>query len=452
MQTFSYDLEVDPVDLLRLLQDKPGVFLLESSMRQRERGRYSYLGFDPFLTVKGNDAASFARLEKTFQSFISGPVSPGTPFSGGLVGYLSYDFGLQFEKIQSRHRREGISEFLFGFYDCVIAIDHFQNKVIVSSNGYPEKVSLLRKKRASVRLKNIKKILADLPAQRHRQRTGRLCEVDFKSNFSKTDYCNAVKKALDYIKCGDIYQVNLAQEFFCQLKQRADSVELYNVLRRLSPSCFGGYMDLGPWQIVSSSPEMFLRLQNGKVETRPMKGTRPRGRTFKEDQRRVCELRHDGKEKAELLMVTDLERNDLGRVCDFGSVRVQEIREIEKYRTLYQATATVSGRLAHDRNGFDLIKACFPGGSITGCPKIRAMQIIDELEHSRRGIYTGALGYLGFNGNLALNVLIRTLLVEGKKVSFHVGSGIVADSNPRAEYAETLVKARALKESLRYAK
>ncbi len=201
--------------------------------------------------------------------------------------------------------------------------------------------------------------------------------------------------------------------------------------------------------MISSSPEMFLTLHDGVVKTRPMKGTRPRGQTAEDDRRYYEELLNNSKEQAELLMVTDLERNDFGRVCDFGSVQVEQIREIEEYRTVYQATSTVVGQLRPRKNAFDVIQACFPSGSITGCPKIRAMEIIDELESSARGTYTGALGYISFNGDMAFNVLIRTMLIMDKTISFHSGSGIVADSQPQHEYEETLVKAQAMRESLR---
>ncbi len=448
MEIRSYDLNIDPVVLLQALRGYRGCFLLESSMRQLNRGRYSYLGFDPFLTVKGNDLKAFAKLEKSYQRFYRPLKNSLTPFSAGIAGYLSYDFGLEFEAVKSRRKTPDSPGFVFGFYDCVITIDHFKKKVLVSSNGLPQADRVLRKKRAIARLERIENILQNLPPQKALKSFGSFSRVNLKSNFNKTGYCNAVKKALDYIKRGDIYQVNLAQEFSCKFNRSVDAIKIYETLRRLSPSCFSGYFDCGAFEIVSSSPEMFLRLQGDLVQTRPMKGTRSRGITRAQDHRRNLELRQNAKEKAELLMVTDLERNDLGRVCDFGSIKVKTIRKIEKYRTVYQATSTVIGTLAKNKNGFDLLKNCFPSGSVTGCPKIRAMQIIEELEPSARGIYTGALGYMDFAGDLAFNVLIRTLLVKAKGVSFHVGSGIVADSAPLLEYEETLVKAQALKESL----
>lgn len=450
MEIRCYDLKASPCDFLNVIKKEPGAFLLESSLFNLERGRYSFLGFDPFLTVKGNDLRAFKNLEKTYQRFVHPVKNCGTPFLSGIVGYLSYDFGLQFEKIKSRFGPSGLPGFYFGFYDCVMTIDHYQKKLLVSSSGLPQTTTASRKKRALSRLQRIEKMIESLSPAPNPYVPNARKPLYFQSHFSKSAYCNAVKKALDYIKLGDIYQVNLAQEFSCRFNAPVDAPNLYAALRGLSASSFGGYLDCGRSQIVSSSPELFLRLQNGCVQTRPMKGTRPRGNTLLEDRQKKLELRRSAKEKAELLMVTDLERNDLGRVCDFGSVKVKRVREIEKYRTVYQATSTVTGHLAKGKSGFDLIRNCFPGGSISGCPKIRAMEIINELEPSARGIYTGALGYMDFGGDLVFNVLIRTMLVKGRKVSFHVGSGIVADSKPQAEYEETLVKAQALKESLHY--
>lgn len=456
MEIRCYDLPVAPSVLLTAFRDQPNCFLLESSMRQSQRGRYSYFGYDPFLIVKGNDIQALAHLKKEYQYFCCFLKKSALTFSAGIVGYLSYDFGLQFESIKNRSSRSGLSVghvaglpgFAFGFYDCVLTIDHLKKKLVVSSTGLPEKNLLLRQKRARARLQHVEKTLAYLSLSTPSPFQEDYQLKSFKSNFSQAGYCNAVKKALNYIKRGDIYQVNLAQEFTGRFNRVVDAVRLYQSLCQLSPSCFSGYLDCGSEQIVSSSPEMFLSLRKGMVETRPMKGTRPRGNTPDDDRRRRLELQHNAKEKAELLMVTDLERNDLGRVCDFGSLQVKKIREIEKYRTVYQATATVSGALAKNKNAFDLMQACFPSGSVTGCPKIRAMQIIEQLEPSSRGVYTGTLGYLSFSGDMALNVLIRTLLVRGTTVGFHVGSGIVADSRPDLEYEETLVKAKALKESL----
>ena len=275
--------------------------------------------------------------------------------------------------------------------------------------------------------------------------------MEIKSSFTEETYVQAVHRALKYIKKGDIYQVNLSQQFVWDgtgYPGKIDALELYKSLRRLSPSHFGGYFDCGDFQIISSSPERFLSLDNRIVETRPMKGTRARGKTPKEDDELREDLLLSPKERAELLMITDLERNDLGRVCEYGSIHVKAERTLEQYETVFQTTATIEGRLREDKDCFDLLEACFPGGSVTGCPKIRAMEIIEELEPARRGIYTGAMGYVSFSGRMDFNVLIRTLWVRQKKVYFYAGGGIVSDSIAQDEYEEILVKAKAMRRCL----
>jgi para-aminobenzoate synthetase component 1 len=271
----------------------------------------------------------------------------------------------------------------------------------------------------------------------------------FTSNFTKRAYFRAIQKALQSIAAGDIYQVNLSQRFSVRSKQEIDSITLYQTLRTFSPSDFGCYFDTGHFKIISSSPERFLNLKGRTVVTSPMKGTRRRGKSFSEDRKLRREMINSEKDKAELLMVTDLERNDLGRVCEFGSVKVKKMREVERYRFVYQTTSTVEGKLRRDKDAFDLLQACFPSGSITGCPKIRAMKIIEELEPTRRSFYTGSLGYISVTGDMDFNVLIRTLLVKPRDIYFQVGGGIVADSKPEDEYRETLVKAEAMRLSLK---
>jgi para-aminobenzoate synthetase component 1 len=256
----------------------------------------------------------------------------------------------------------------------------------------------------------------------------------------------AVRKTKAYIQQGDIYQLNLSQQF--QAKSGLSACQIYRRLRRLSPAGFSAYLDCGDFQVLSSSPERFLQAGAGRVITRPMKGTRPRGKDICEDRRLRNELYQSPKDKAELLMITDLERNDLGRVCAYGTVKVARLRQIEQYSGVFQTTSSVQARLSRHQDRFDLLAATFPGGSVTGCPKIRAMQLIEELEPHRRGIYTGSLGYLSFCGNMDFNILIRSLLKKGKEVFFWAGSGIVADSLPEEEYEETLVKAKAMQEAI----
>jgi len=338
----------------------------------------------------------------------------------------------------------------FGFYDCILTVDHFTQKLYVTSSGLPEKNELLRKKRAIERLNNVLRKLE--PYFKGTLKTGQDINgpsdssLTLECNFSKEQYMRAVQKALDYISCGDIYQVNLSQRFTFDLNgHEFDPFMFYKTLRKLSPSPFGGYLDGGDFRLISNSPERFLHLSDGIVQTRPMKGTRPRGKDAFEDQRLRREILNSAKEKAELLMITDLQRNDIGRVCNYGSVHVKEMRTIEEYLYVFQATSTVEGILHKDKDCFDLIRACFPGGSITGCPKIRSMEVIEELEPTRRAMYTGSLGYINFDGNMDFNILIRTLLAHHGKLYFQVGGGIVADSTPEKEYEETLVKARAMR-------
>jgi para-aminobenzoate synthetase component 1 len=279
------------------------------------------------------------------------------------------------------------------------------------------------------------------------------------SNFSKENYLTAVERAKQYINAGDIYQVNLSQRFQTQIE--ASPYEIYKRLRKINPEPFSCYLKFDNKHVISSSPERFLSLQNtpdgtGKqsegmvrnIQTRPIKGTRPRGKDEVINKKMKKELLSSKKDDAELAMIVDLERNDLGRVCNYNTVKVIEKKALEEHPTVYHLVATVEGKLHSRYDAIDLLKATFPGGSITGAPKVRAMQIIDELEPTKRSVYTGAMGYLSFNGNIDFNIAIRTFLVKDDHIFFQVGGGIVADSNPEDEYQETLHKARALIETL----
>lgn len=449
MWTETFDFNYCPQDLLALFKEEPYVFLLESSLFEASRGRYSMLGFDPFFIYEQKDQANLAELKRHFCRFRNAQRRSDFPLTSGMVGYLGYDYGPLKEGIALKSIDDlGLPDCVFGFYDCVLVVDHLSRKLTVAASGLPERLSRLKELRAKSRLEAVRKKMADLriyPSIIFSE----AASVELTGNFSKADYIEAVKKALHSIGEGDIYQVNLSQRFCLESREPVDSYELYRHLTRCSPSSFGGYFRARDFQIISSSPERFLRLHNGLVHTRPMKGTRPRGRNEQEDQKYFQEIQSSAKEQAELLMITDLERNDLGRVCDIGSVRVSELRAIEAYQTVYQATSTIEGKLGEDRDAFDLIEACFPGGSISGCPKIRSMQIIDQLEPTRRGIYTGSMGYIDFNGEMDFNILIRTLLAKDRRVYFQVGGGIVADSEPEAEYEETLLKAKAMTEALK---
>lgn len=421
---------------------------MDSSLRKYGLGRYSFLGCEPFYVFKGQGKVALKELRELLERYKLKIPKTDFPFIGGAVGYFSYDWGLSLEGIESRKKADlALPDVYLGFYDVIIAFDHWKKKLFVFSSGFPERSGLAAKKRAEARLKQVVGLLPGRPKDKRRISVGRPRGAAPTANFTKEEYLKAVNKAKDYIRKGDIYQVNLSQRFSAQ-SHLAPS-ELYARLRRESPGSFCAYLDCGDFQILSSSPERFLCFDGKKVYTRPMKGTRPRGKDAKDDARQKSGLLQSPKDQAELMMITDLMRNDLGRVCEYGSVKVKALRNLEAYSTVYQTTATVEGVLHKDRDRIDLLKACFPGGSITGCPKIRSMRIIDELEPTRRGIYTGALGYLGFNGGMDLNILIRTILKKGDKIYFQAGGGIVADSQAESEYQETLVKAKGMFKAIR---
>ena len=464
IQQKSFSFRGQAVDVLEALKDRPYPFLLESSLRRPGLGRFSFLGADPFLVVKGEKKNSLAHLNRHFERYARFLRGCRRPFPGGIMGYLSYDFGLSLEpglggSNAPKPDASRVPGYLFGFYDVGIMIDHAAGKLTVLSTGLPAPSARRRLRKAQERLAEMtSRLTSRLPAGKKVSRPAYFGKgprrhdlPSLKSNFTKAEYLKAVRRVLDYIRAGDIYQVNLSQRFFCDAKanpKKIEALKLYRILRERSPSCFSGYFDAGDFKIVSSSPERFLEMHDDVIQTRPMKGTRPRGRGPVQDKRNAGVLWKSRKDIAELLMITDLERNDLGRVCRYGSVHVREMRALEKYATVFQTTSTVTGRIKENKNIFDCLRETFPGGSITGCPKIRAMQIINELEPSPRSIYTGAMGYVGFSGRCDFNILIRTFLVRGRRVYFHAGGGIVADSVPEREYEETLVKARAMRECL----
>lgn len=450
--------------IFEILSQQRNCFFLDTSLQyyRRDLGRYSILGIEPFCILKTKGSSPFKELRENLNRYRITGIKAPLPFFGGAVGYLSYDLGLILEeKIKKLPKSDlGIPDSLFGFYNSIIIIDHFKGLLYILAIGFPEKNSQLARLLCQTNFKKMSYLLTQsqsptISAIKTKKKGFKPQEINpavyttcgINSNFTSQAYIQAVKKVKDYIKKGDIYQVNLSQQFTAQTS--LSSFQIYKQLRKTSPSYFSAYFDGGDFQILSSSPERFLRLVGDQVSTRPMKGTRPRGKTHSEDYKLKEELLNSQKDRAELIMIVDLERNDLGRVCSYHSIKVTKLRELEEYRTVFQTTATVSGRLHKDKDRIDLLRACFPGGSITGCPKIRAMEIIEELEPSRRIIYTGNLGYLSFSGDMDFNILIRTILKKNDTLYFGVGGGIVADSRPQAEYQETLVKARGILEAIR---
>jgi len=380
-------------------------------------------------------------------SLDSGPAD--IPFIGGAVGYFSYDLCHFIERLPATAVDDlQLPECYLAFYDAAIAIDHLSGKTYLIATGFPELEERKRIKKAGETLKYLRSVLSNIGQVNEESALDYIDEgTVLKSNFTHEKYLRAVAMAREYICAGDIFQVNLSQRFEADLS--VPPYELYQRLRRINPAPFASYLNFDDVSIVGASPERFLKVSGDWVETRPVKGTRPRGKTKAEDKALAQELLSSVKDRAENIMIVDLERNDIGRVCRYGTVRVTETAILETFPTVFHLTSTVVGRLSPGKGRVDLLKATFPGGSITGAPKVRAMEIIDELEPTRRSVYTGAIGYLSFDGGMDLNIVIRTILVKNGKAYFQVGGGIVYDSEPEAEYQETLDKGKALIQALR---
>ncbi|MBM3935067.1 MAG: aminodeoxychorismate synthase component I [SAR202 cluster bacterium] len=441
----------DPVAVFDQVKHLPYPVLLDSSLHSPLLGRYSYVAAGPsrVLRTKGQaveleagDAVTkvrarpFDALRRLLDAAQYSRVPDAPPFQGGAMGYFAYELGRQIERLPSDADDDlGLPEMYLGFYDWVVAIDHLNGETwLFASPG------------TAGNDQESGEGLAWLRRSVERSRVSRPTPSDFlparnlRSNFTRDAYIRAVRRVKDYIRAGDVYQVNLSQRFETYL--RCHPWDLYMRLREASPAPFSAYLGFPEVAVVSSSPEQFLKVEGDTVLTRPMKGTRPRGATPEEDARLLAELRASEKDRAENVMIVDLLRNDLGRVCVPGSIEAPMLFTVEAYSTVYQMVSQVRGRLRPGKGALDLVQAAFPGGSVTGAPKIRAMQIIDELEPVERSVYCGAIGYIGYGGAMHLSIPIRTILVKDQRACFHVGGGIVADSDPQAEYEETLHKAR----------
>ncbi len=463
----EFPLPAEPFQLFSRFASELYSFILDSPHPggdQPNQGRYSFFGYDPFAIVKsfsedieilmdghlsrqrGNPLDLLGELLKRYRL---SPVHSTLPLIGGAVGYIGYEIRHFIEKVPGKNTDDLLMPHLyFAFYDRIMACDHLEKKCYLISNGLPEEDNNRRMTRASERLKELK----------HRLETGIDCssvhqpgsraavKSHIKSNFTREEYLNAVKKVKEYILAGDIFQANLSQRF--ETDAPASPFMLYDRLRRVNPSPFSAFLNYPEGIIACSSPERFLRVAGDRVETSPIKGTRPRGKTPAEDRMMAEALRSSPKDRAENIMIVDLERNDLGRVCRFGSVKVDKLTSLESFPTVFHLTSTISGTLDPGKGIIDLLKATFPGGSITGAPKVRSMEIIDGLEPNQRGPYTGSLGYISFNGNADLNIIIRTFILKGNRAYFNVGGGIVHDSQPEIEYQETLDKAEGLLRAL----
>jgi para-aminobenzoate synthetase component 1 len=446
----------DPLASLEALADLPHAFLLHSALPSA-RARWSFFGADPFAWFEGADYDQAAACWRELAARARGesrPALPPAPFTGGAVGGWAYDFGRRLERLPARARDDlGLPDVVLGFYDVVGAIDHATGMAWAFSSGLPL-AGRARAARARERLEAFaSRIEGHVPA---REPAVAWAVGEPVSTFERAGYLAAVERVREHIRCGDIFQANLSQRWTARLKPagagrvRAAAVggDLHRALARRSPAPHAAFLDAGDHALAAASPERFLELRRGWVETRPIKGTRPRGRTPSEDATLRRELETSGKDRAENIMIVDVLRNDLGRVCVPGSVRANGLCELEEFAQVFHLTSTVTGALAPGLDALDLLHACFPGGSITGAPKIRAMEIIESLEPVRRHAYTGAIGYLDWSGDADWAIAIRTALVTADAIHFAAGGGITADSDPDSEYLETLHKAAGLRAAL----
>lgn len=453
----------------RAWEAAPQTFWLDSSGGPQHLARYSFVGTQPYAVLTGYgpsvqivaDGAKrqvsgdpFRVLAEWMAPVFARSAPTEIPFGGGAVGYLGYDLCHFVEELPRTAVRDlYLPDLAFGFYDTLFAVDHVERRAYLVSNGLPLTGAAAAKK-AAARLSwlraEVEAALAVPDEAGERTADGSL---DWRrkgaepvgllqSTFGREAYLAALQRVKAYIAAGDIYQVNLAQRLTTPSAKAPGA--LYRRLRQVSPAPFSALLPAGDYHILSSSPERFMLMQGDYVETRPIKGTRPRGTDPKQDAARRTELLQSAKDAAEHVMIVDLERNDLGRFCRYGSVAVRELMVCEAYQNVFHLVSTVSGRLRQGVDRVECIRSAFPGGSITGAPKIRAMEIIDELEPVQRGVYTGSLGYLGLGGACDLNIAIRTMLLGKGHAHFHVGGGIVADSDAEDEYEETLDKAEGL--------
>ena len=432
---------------LKLEKNRSHAFLLESIEGGERIARYSFLGVDPFLITRyrdGEPANFIQNLRETMDRFKSVKLSNLPPFTGGAVGYFGYDMVRTIEDIPKTGVDDlGIDDAVLMFYKTVLAFDHLRHQIHIISNILVDESQEsidIQYRRAVEEIQRIEALLrapVEIPPV-----TRNDCDVVVRSNFDKKDYLEAVRNAKEYIAAGDIFQVVLSQRFEVDLP--TPSFEVYRALRIVNPSPYMYFLKMPETTIVGSSPEMLVRVRAREVEYRPIAGTLPRGRTNVEDEANAERLRNDEKERAEHIMLVDLGRNDLGRVSQYGTVKVEELMFIERYSHVMHLVSSLCGELRNGVDRWDALMACFPAGTVSGAPKVRAMEIIDELEPTKRSVYAGAVMYVDFSNNLDSCIAIRTLVVRRNKGYIQAGGGIVADSVPENEYMETVNKSRAL--------
>ena len=454
MKRVTAELEryVPASEVFRLAAKEPGCAFLDSSL-VNELGRWSILGLRPYKTLIKEQDGSFtedgvSRPDTDFETRLGEFLKQNRdenetalPIVSGAIGYFSYDYGREHMGVPSAEQDvEPIPQVRVVFYDLLLIEDCREKRVWLSACGQTEDAeALLTRFRQDIE-RGMEEGFPPLP-DAHATKP-----ITVRPNFEKEEYKAAVDRMIRYIIEGDIYIANMTQRL--DVMSDREPLAVFEHLRTHNPSPFGGYLDCGDHQIICASPERFLRLRDGVVETRPIKGTRKRGETPEEDETLRRELEQSEKDKSELLMIVDLERNDLNRVCRPGSVEVTELFTVETYATVFHLVSNIRGELAQGSGVTDLLRAAFPGGSITGAPKYRAMEIIDELEHGKRGLYTGSIGYLTLDGDCDLNIVIRTALHRDGRYHLGVGGGITSESDLEFEYEETLQKAKAMLEAL----
>lgn len=437
-----------PDDVAHALAARRAMVWLDSAKDHTGLGRYSIVAADPFGMFRidhgrarfNGEQLAGSPLEALRTVLKRYPVeaSETLPFVTGAIGFFAYEFGLRLEQIANAPDAEtGMPDAMLGFYDCAFVHDHRDNRSFLVASGYPETSDAARHARAEARIHDIistldgpRMALPTPPVQEH-----------WTSNFNRASYEAAVQTVIDRILQGDLFQANLAQRFEAEWPAHARPFSFYRHLRTLSPAPFGSYLDFGDVVVASNSPERFLSLRQNKIEARPIKGTAPRGRNPEEDKALADALMASVKDRAENTMIVDLLRNDLSRIAKIGTVHVPVLCGLETYASVHHLVSIITAELGERCDIADVIRATFPGGSITGAPKVKAMEVIGSLERVPRGVYCGAIGAIGFDGEADLNIAIRTVTIRNDKVRFHVGGGITALSHPHSEYDETLAKA-----------
>ncbi|MBP1183885.1 aminodeoxychorismate synthase component I [Methylobacterium sp. PvR107] len=442
---------IDPVAAAARLRRLPGLAFLDSAMRHDPLGRHSIVAADPFARFRFRDGRAtldgepvpggpFAALRACLAPYRIEP-SPENPFPGGAIGYLAYDLGAALERVAVPARRAGLTDDIaLNLYDTALVIDHAAGSARLVGTGFPETEPGPRQVRAEAQLARFADLLgADTAPPPPLSGNGET--LTWRSNFDRQSYENAVEKVRAYIRAGDIYQANIAQRFSADLPAGFDPFALYRRLRETNPATFGAYLEMEGLTVASSSPERFIRLDGRHVETRPIKGTARRLDDPAADRAAAEALLASVKERAENVMIVDLLRNDLSRVCAPGSVAVPTLCGLETYAGVHHLVSVVTGDLRDGLDALDLLEGTFPGGSITGAPKIRAMDIITEIEGDARELYCGAIGRIGFDGALDTSIAIRTVFMDDHQAVLQAGGGVTLLSEPGPEYDETLAKA-----------